>query len=904
MEKTDIPDMEPVTIRNMRKKGITLKVALKKLGTKTIVAAICVLVFFIAMMSVMVAMLYSSSKETIMVRGELQAARSASVLEKFLSQGNDVVKEASYGIEKMLDEGESHKNIVEYMVALTDNIKNSIDNRFTGVYGYVDGEYMDGAMWVPEADYVPQERPWYIKGFAAGGQLVLVEPYMDMETGELTMTAAKLLSDGESVVALDIKMDMMTEISGVDSEDKVDIILDSAGSVMAHTDPEQIGHNYRNEDDTLGAALYEVVMKVRGGSFEFSYDGSDYMAFLLPIDNQTFSVSLIDSRKSLAPLMYLLIALVLVTLVAVGILALIFISMGLKSLTVSDLNVKLSETTYQTEKAIAESQAKSAFLSNMSHEIRTPINAVLGMNEMILRECKDESILEYSASIKTAGDTLLGLINDILDFSKIEADKMEIVPVEYELSSVLNDLVNMVRTRAEAKDLELKLDFDSSTPNLLFGEEIRVKQIITNILTNAVKYTEKGSITFIVKYGEAMGEPDHIMLDVRVIDTGIGIKKEDIDRLFIKFDRIEQERNRNIEGTGLGMAITQSLLRQMGSMLHVDSEYGKGSTFRFSLKQKVVSRDPIGDYTEAAKKHIYDGKEYHEKFEAPDASVLVVDDTDMNLIVFKSLLKSTKMNIETAVDGFGCLDKSREKKYDIIFLDHMMPNKDGIQTLKEMRANPADKNHDTPVICLTANAISGARETYINAGFDNYITKPIDSAKLEEMLIEYLPPEKILAGVSDEHDEKDSEDVPEAPNDAPADMSSGNETPVQDSDFIKSLQSVDSIDISEGIKNCGSEEDFEYILEVFYRSIDERADEIEGYYKDERWEDYTIKVHALKSSARIIGATEFSEMAKELEFAGKEDRIDYIREHHDGLMEYFGRLKEELEPVFKDTQIK
>ncbi len=899
MEKTDIPDMEPVTIRNMRKKGITLKIALKKLGFKTILGAISVVVFFMVLMSIMVFMLYSSSKETIMVRGELQAARSASMLEKFLSQGNDVVKEASYGIEKMLDEGESHKNIVEYMVALTDNIKNSIDNRFTGVYGLVDGEYMDGAMWAPGADYVPKERPWYIKGYAAGGQLVLVEPYMDLETGGLTMTAAKLLNDGESVVALDIKMDMMTEISGVDTEDKIDIILDSSGSVMAHTDPEQIGHNYRSEEDTPGAALYEAVMVVRGGSFEFSYDGVDYVAYSLPIDNQTYSVSLIDSGKSFKPLVWLLIFMVFILLVTVVILAVIFISMSLKTLTVNDLNIKLTETTYQTEKAIEESEAKSAFLSNMSHEIRTPINAVLGMNEMILRECKDESILEYSASIKTAGDTLLGLVNDILDFSKIEANKMEIVPVEYEFSSVLNDLVNMIRTRAEAKGLELILDFDRSIPNLLFGDEIRVKQVITNILTNAVKYTEKGSVSFIVKHGKVLGEPDQVQLEVIVSDTGIGIKKEDIDKLFIKFDRIEQERNRNIEGTGLGMAITQSLLRQMGSMLHVESVYGKGSTFRFSLKQKVVSRHPIGDYTEAAKKHIYDGKEYHEKFEAPDASVLVVDDTDMNLIVFKSLLKTTKMNIETAMDGFGCLDKSREKKYDIIFLDHMMPNKDGVQTLKEMRDDPANKNHDTPVICLTANAISGARETYINAGFDNYITKPIDSAKLEEMLIEYLPPDKVMTGVSDEYDKNDSEVILEASNDAPSDIPAENETQVPDSELIKSLQSVDSIDISEGIKNCGSEEDFENILEVFYSSIYEKADEIEGYYKDERWEDYTIKVHALKSSARIIGITEFSEMAKELEFAGKEDRIDYIREHHDGLMEYFGRLKEELEPVFE-----
>ena len=888
--ETEAVEMEPVTIRNMRKRGITVKAALQKLGAKPIIGAFSVIVFFVALMSVMVLMLYSSSKETIMISGELQAAKSASSLEKFILEGNDVVREASYGIEKMLKEDRPHKEIVDYIVELTENIQVSIDDRFTGVYGYIDGEYMDGAMWVPEADYVPTERPWYIKGYAAGGQLVLVEPYLDLETGDLTMTAAKLLNDKESVVALDIKMNMMSEISGEDNEGKIDLVLDSSGAVMAHTDTQEIGKNYRTEKETLGAALYEEVMIVRGGTFDFSYDGTDYLAYSLPIDNQTYSISLIDSNKSYEPLRLLLIFSTLIIVITVVILAVIFINLGLKNLTVSDLNVKLTETTTQTEKAIAESEAKTAFLSNMSHEIRTPINAVLGMNEMILRECQDESILEYAASIKTAGDTLLGLVNDILDFSKIEAQKMEIVPVEYELSSVLNDLVNMVQTRADDKGLELRLDFDSNTPNLLFGDEIRVKQVITNILTNAVKYTEKGSVTFTVKFGEVMGEPDNIMLDVKVSDTGIGIKKEDINKLFNKFDRIEQERNRNIEGTGLGMAITQNLLKAMGSMLHVDSEYGKGSVFRFSLKQKVVSRDPIGDYAESFRKHISDRKEYKEKFIAPDAKVLVVDDTDMNLIVFKSLLKATKMQIDTAADGYAGLKKSRENKYDIIFLDHMMPNKDGIETLSEMRADEADMNHDTPVICLTANAVSGAREFYMNAGFDNYITKPINAEKLEEMVLEYLPSEMIKQG--DEIDDY-------ADSASSGASGAGPEVAIvpENSFIMEALADVEEIDAAEGLKNCGSEEDYINILDVFYSTVENRIDEIEGLYNDERWQDYTIKVHALKSTAGIIGAMAFREMAKEIEFAGKEGRIDYIKENHETLIKNYRHIKDKLTPI-------
>ena len=396
-----------------------------------------------------------------------------------------------------------------------------------------------------------------------------------------------------------------------------------------------------------------------------------------------------------------------------------------------------------SERAIAASEAKSSFLSNMSHEIRTPINAVLGMNEMILRECEDDNILAYSNSIRTAGNTLLGLVNDILDFSKIEAGKMEIIPVDYDLSSVINDLVNMIQTKADDKGLTLALDINKNVPKLLHGDEVRIKQVITNLLTNAVKYTEKGKVTFCIRYDKIPDEPDSVLLKVVVKDTGIGIKKEDMKKLFSEFDRIEEERNRKVEGTGLGMSITKRLLEMMDSSLTVESIYGLGSKFSFALKQTVVKWEEIGDYEAAYKASIGKRKKYREKFRAPTAEVLVVDDTPMNLDVFRSLLKKTAVKIDTAASGDEGLAISYDKKYDIIFLDHMMPEKDGIETLHELRSRPNDPNINTPTICLTANAISGAREQYLAEGFDDYLTKPIDSAKLENMLLEYLPKEKI-----------------------------------------------------------------------------------------------------------------------------------------------------------------
>lgn len=532
----------------------------------------------------------------------------------------------------------------------------------------------------------------------------------------------------------------------------------------------------------------------------------------------------------------------------------------------------------ESERAVAASEAKSAFLSNMSHEIRTPINAVLGMNEMILRECEDENILTYAGSIRTAGTTLLGLINDILDFSKIEAGKMEIIPVEYELSSVINDLVNMIRTKSDDKGLALKLDIDKDIPNNLFGDEVRIKQVITNILTNAVKYTEKGSVTFSVSFDKSGPGNEMIGLKVSVKDTGIGIKEEDMSKLFSKFDRIEEERNRSIEGTGLGMSITRRLLEMMGSSLEVDSVYGEGSDFRFVIKQKVVKWDPIGDYEASYRASLSARVKYREKFTAPEADILVVDDTATNLDVFKNLLKWTKVRIDTASSGEECLKLSEAKKYDIVFLDHMMPDKDGIQTLHEMRDMTDNPNRSTAAVCLTANAISGAREKYLSEGFDDYLTKPIDADKLEEMLIRYLPEEKVVLSESEDEPREEEKTLPEW------------------------LLKCEGIDAGEGVKNCGGSEEYISVLDRFYSTIGDKADEIETYYDNNDIKNYTIKVHALKSSARIIGAMDLSEKARLLEEAGNGNDIEYIKENTAELLNSYRSYEKILSAVSEKSE--
>ena len=527
-----------------------------------------------------------------------------------------------------------------------------------------------------------------------------------------------------------------------------------------------------------------------------------------------------------------------------------------------------------SQRAIAASEAKSSFLSNMSHEIRTPINAVLGMNEMILRECKDDNVIAYSQSIRIAGNTLLGLVNDILDFSKIEAGKMEIIPVDYDLSSVINDLVNMIQTRADEKGLVLSLDFDKGIPNALYGDEVRIKQIITNILSNAVKYTEKGSVVFGISYEKDEADKDSIYLNVYVKDTGIGIKPDDMEKLFSEFERIEEDRNRHVEGTGLGMNITKSLLEMMGSSLKVESVYGLGSRFYFSLKQRVVSWEPLGDYETSYKEAVKGHNKYKEKFTAPDADVLVVDDNQMNLVVFSSLLKQTKVRIDMASSGDEGLSLAYDKKYDIIFLDHMMPEKDGIETLHEIKAQKKNPNLKTPVICLTANAISGAREEYLSEGFDDYLTKPISPARLEDMLINYLPDDKIIISGSD-----DTEDIPEN-DDLP--------------DFIKE---IDEIDVNAGITNNGNVDAYIETLKVYAKMSDEYADEIENLMQAGDIKNATIKIHALKSTSRIIGAGDIGELAQKLENAGKANDVDALNAGLGTLLKRARSVGELLKPL-------
>ena len=536
-------------------------------------------------------------------------------------------------------------------------------------------------------------------------------------------------------------------------------------------------------------------------------------------------------------------------------------------------NERLAAAAREAESA---NQAKTYFLSTMSHDIRTPMNSILSMNEMVLRESDNEDILRYSQYIRSSGNTLLGLINDILDFSKMEAGKLDIIPVDYEISSVLNDLVNMTKTKADEKGLQLQLNIDSDMPNYLRGDEIRIKQAVTNLLTNAVKYTKEGTVTFSIGYEKIQEEPDAILLKISVADTGVGIKPEDIGKMFDAFQRIDEMNNHNIEGTGLGITITQSLLQLMGSHLEVESEYGKGSVFRFAVRQQVVKWDKVGDYEAAFRRSIAERKRYAQKFTAPDAHILVVDDTPVNLIVFQSLLKHTKVQIDTAESADECIALAGQNPYDVIFLDHMMPYKDGIEAMKELKSMKGTPNVETPMICLTANAISGMRETYLMAGFDDYLTKPIDPDSLEETIIRYLPKEKLMS--AGETDGETEESLPSF------------------------LYDIEGLDVAEGLNHVGAADAYLEAAATYAETAKRSADEIEEYWRAGDLENTTVKVHGLKSSSKVIGAMELGLLAESLEKAGRAGDTETLRANMDRLLADYRRLGEALAPLLHPSE--
>lgn len=635
-------------------------------------------------------------------------------------------------------------------------------------------------------------------------------------------------------------------------------------------------------------------------------------------------------------------------------------------------NRELQTALLEAEKA---NQSKTSFLANMSHEIRTPMNAVLGMAEMALREDMSPQARDYIHQIKNSGKNLLVIINDILDFSKIESGKMDIVEVTYEPRSVLNDLSNIVNTRIDGRDVEFTMDIDNRLPAKLHGDNIRIQQILINLLNNAVKFTKQGKVSLSI----SLDFPDDgtVVINGAVSDTGNGIKQEDMDKLFKSFQQVDSKRNRNIEGTGLGLAICSNLLRLMNGSISVESVYNEGSTFRFTFPQKVIanakeitltdkamncalminnsyvkaqlikdldrvniSHSEIGEndipqiksgaiiyesenssdvlieflknnknikgieiaaFNSSAKsqlpnvriirKPVYsfvlyealglaeeyvrtsDTESEELSFTAPEADILIVDDTPVNLTVAVGLLKPLQMRIDTASGAEEAFDMVQKKKYDLIFMDHMMPKIDGVEATHIIRSQYPDYAN-TPIIALTANAVSDARSMFIREGMNDFVAKPIELKDISAKLHKWLPEEKII--VSDNNTVSEAENTEE----------------------IK----IEGLNTKSALKLLGTKELFMSVLETYYKGMDKKAEDIRTYWKEKKYREYTIEVHSLKSSSRQIGADELADLAAALEAAGNSGNIALIDEKTGQMLSDFMKYKEILSPYFSSSE--
>lgn len=640
--------------------------------------------------------------------------------------------------------------------------------------------------------------------------------------------------------------------------------------------------------------------------------------------------------------------------------------------------VKFQDGIYLQERKKAEeavlltkeaNRAKSLFLANMSHEIRTPLNAILGMIELILRADTSDEVREKANNIQNASVSLLSIVNDVLDFSKIESGKMVITLERYYISSVLNDIIHMICVRLLEKDVELFVHIDPKMPSELMGDQVRVRQILINLLNNAVKFTNAGSITLTIG---CRFRQDNVYLFINVVDTGIGIKEENLDRLFLSFERVGEFEHRNIEGSGLGLAICKQLLELMDGSISVQSEYGKGSTFSVLLPQKIVNKEPVIqlkdtkkrkilvfektrqhadvlnrlflllgietlvaknieelksalksevysdifiskgmylreetyirnhrkgsnlfiliDYNEPLQNYgnafvlrrplccmtiaaalngetnlLHDNRmRQYKRFTAIGAEVMVIDDNLINLEVIKGLLHYYKINVTAVSNGKEALQLLQHPKYDLIFLDYMMPELDGIETLKLIRSKNQDYYKKVPVVALTANVVSGAKEMFLNAGFQGYITKPIEVSKLEFVLLNYLPPNVLQ--ISSEH-RNEAED-----------------------NKIKIVDIV-GIDTEIGIKNCnGNVENYINILKVVAREGKEKCALLKRCLKEEDYERYIVEVHGIKGAMLAIGAIDLSTIAKNHEFAGKEENYKYIHNNVEILLHTYEEI--------------
>lgn len=705
------------------------KVDAKKTRTRLLIIAVVSGVFFFSAVTKI-----TVGVATDQMRKEVDAHYS------ILTEG--VAEEASSWLEKEYQLVQSQKMAIEamdnyekgYLTSyLTDvvleysNDKNIYDFYFVSI----DNEMSSGCGYEPDPSIFFTHRNWYTNACKTNG-ISFTKPYKDYDGDEYIVTLSTKIIDKKGsfkgCLALDIEInDLCNSIMNQELPfDSYMIIVDDSMNILAYPgESSYFGDHFSKSLKDIYPKYIEIEKYIENGNMEIAnpeikdMDGKNRAFFVSQIQRCNWYVISAISSETINEAEKTLMESVIVALI-------VYLVMGV-IMTLWATNGVIQKLKEARIEANVASEAKSKFLANMSHEIRTPINAVLGMDEILLRECKDDDIREYALNIRSAGESLLSIINDVLDFSKIESGKLDIINVEYNLVDIVDAARNLIELRAKDKNLDFSIERGEYLPTKLIGDENRVRQIMVNFLTNAVKYTESGSVTLKVSFDST--DEIHGVLTISVKDTGMGITEEGMKHLFDSFQRLDENKNRNIEGTGLGLSITKRLVELMGGTIEVQSEYGKGSMFIVHIPQVIVDKTNVKSLSKNNISIDIDSKdENYTKYEG--VRILVVDDVEMNIKVFKGLLKKTGLVIDSALSGDEAIELIDKNHYDMIFLDHMMPGKDGVETFKELKASHNDRISGVPIIMLTANAISGVEAEYMDEGFDGYLSKPVVRAKL------------------------------------------------------------------------------------------------------------------------------------------------------------------------------
>ena len=831
-------------------------------------------------------------KQETLLAGKHSNERDAEAINGFLARGESILRVTTRIAEKSLDHGATLAQIESLLVSEAQYYKHSNDIVLCNMFGLLHDEFLSGGRWTPAVGYVPSNRPWYQNAPMEKDKVALIPTHMNPHTGDQVVTISLRLSDKKSVLAVDLYLkDLLANVKKSDLSN-MQVIIDKKGMVVSHTDIAQNGKNYLSADfwGSDEEKLARAISFASGEPFVFNLRGRDYRVFSTLIQGEWYVVRLVEESSLWKPLNMAVLRNAVIVFLIYVLFVLLFTAAFAKYITLIRLN-----------------RSKTAFLTSMSCEIRSAVNGILGMNSIVQKNLHDENMKEYSNNIQSAGQSIISLVNDVLDVSKIESGRLSIESMEYDVFTVLQECYNENEPKAKAKGLAFHIDCDPDIPSCLWGDENRIIQIINNLLSNAIKFTEVGGVSLSVGFDNlppigSLRTDDYVMLKIAVKDTGVGMRNEDRASIFKRYIPEKSGEGNDAEGMGLGLSLTKELLAKCGGQMTVNSRYGEGSSFLVEIPQLVLNTEPMGDFAMRYRNASRKNKEAAEVFLAPDARILIVDDVELNIKMFRGFLNTSKVKIDEALSGHQCLQLVESRHYDLIFLDHMMPVMDGVDVFRKMRMMDKYPNKDTPVIALVSEGESFTKDSFLAEGFADYLLKPLKERDLRRTMKWYLPKQLVLTP-----EDLTEPVIPTSNLMSGVGSASSNKIETVYGDDELELRSITAptlldrfkvfgefLDVKAGLNYCADDEEIyvemlqEYVGSPLCRNVD-------ACYKNADWDNYRFYMHVLYDSSIAIGATSMAEKFHNLEIASRESRMKIVQDNHDLAMALHAELIENIQ---------